>query len=129
VFGFSGKPVAQVVQEQAGCSLYALGAVSVTESDLGTLGVADGIATRSSGYIVVGGINMWAQYSNYIVGSMTANKGRLVEHSLFVDAAYANQFGADIEQLSSAVHLSFFSAAATLLAGGPQSHSVGEAWH
>ena len=111
VFAFTGSPVLQDVYDYAACSLEDLGAAGVVVSPLRVPAIASAIAVRCSGYIVADNVEMWAQYSNYIVSSDKLNWSRLVQHCLFIRSAEQFSFAADIVDLSDAAYRAFFAAA------------------
>ncbi|MCH9730829.1 MAG: hypothetical protein K0U84_14335 [Actinomycetia bacterium] len=113
VFGFTGSPAGQDIYRNAECSLSDLGAADTTSTILETPAVRGAIAVRSSGYLSVGEMDMWAQYSNYIAGSDAPKRGRLVQHCLFIGSDTQHALTADIAELSDAVYQAFFAEAVT----------------
>jgi hypothetical protein len=109
VFGFTGEPPEGIVRENADCTLRDLDASDITTHvPLASL-IRGMTAVRSSGYFTVAGQRLWAQYSTYVAGSAVTGGGRLLQHSLFIDAACRTTLAADIAELTNAVSRGFVS--------------------
>jgi hypothetical protein len=85
VFGFiaGGTLLADVVRDNAACTLRDLHGENITTGALATPPAADAAAVRSSGYFNAGSQQVWAQYSTYVTasnapGTKTAHRARLV---------------------------------------------------
>ena len=83
VFRFTGIPPRDVVEANAESTL----------RDLGAHGIFTTVApppppvaaVRSSGYLRIAGRSLWARNAAYVAGSDISGKGRLIQHSMFVD--------------------------------------------
>ncbi|MBS4728852.1 hypothetical protein MSM1_11065 [Mycobacterium sp. SM1] len=107
VFRFTGIAPVDVVRANADCTLRDLRANDITAQTLMTPPVPGVIAVRSSGYFNTTGLRVWAQYSTYIAGSNQPGKGRLIQHSMFVESGSRAALNDDITRLSNAIHRAF----------------------
>jgi hypothetical protein len=107
VFRFSGIPPAEIVRQNADCTLRDLSAEGITTCILPGPLDAGVTAVRSSGTFALGGRRIWAQHSNYLQVSRSdpaSLPGVLVEQSIFVDADCRERLVHDIEQLTDGVY-------------------------
>lgn len=116
VFGYTGWPEFYDVLCSAAGTLKTLDATDIVTKVLPVPPRQWVAALRSSGTALIGGRSVWAQQSNYVAGSEQPHAGRLIVHSVFVDAASHAQLAGDIAQLSNAVYEGFV---ATLSAEDP----------
>lgn len=107
VFGFTGEPPEEVMREHADCTLRGLGADDITTSTPAASLIPGVTAVRGSGYLTAAGRRVWTQHSVYVVGSNAPGEGRLIQHSLFVDASCQARLADDIAQLSNALQRAF----------------------
>lgn len=111
-FGFTGFPPTRVVHDNADRSLRDLGATEITIQSVDESFLRGSVAVRSSGYFAAAGLWMWAQYSTYVFGSSEPSRGRLIEHTVFVDSGCRAQLSGDVAQLTQAVHQALVATAA-----------------
>jgi hypothetical protein len=104
VFGFTGRPPEEVVRENADRTLRDVGATGIKTEHVDTSALLGALAVRSSGNFVIAGRWVWAQYSNYVFGSAEPSKGRLIEHTVFIESTCRNGLSDDVAQLTWAVH-------------------------
>lgn len=107
VFGYTGWPVFYEVLSNAAGTLRALDATDIVTKVLPIPPRRWAAALRSSGTALIGGRSVWAQQSNYVAGSEQPHAGRLIVHSVFVDAASHARLAEEIAQLSNAVYQGF----------------------
>jgi hypothetical protein len=110
VFGYTGWPVFYEVFSNAAGTLHDLGAADIVTKVLPVPPTQWTAALRSSGTAVIGGRSVWVQQSNYVAGSEQPHAGRLIVHSVFVDAARHAGLADDITQMSNAVYQGFVAA-------------------
>lgn len=108
VFRFTGIPPVDILRHHCDCTLRELNAHEIETQALAAPQEPGTAALRSSGYFEATELRIWAQHSTYLRGSNDANQGRLVLHSVFVEASALHLFGNEIVQLSDAVHHAFF---------------------
>ena len=53
---------------------------------------------------MIAGRWVWARYSDYVFGSAEPAKGRLIEHTVFIESTCRNGLSDDVAQLAWAVH-------------------------
>src|SRR5271156_6520839 len=104
-FGFTGALPADVVRNNADCTLRGLGAEHLTAGALAAPPAAT--AVRSSGTFTAAGRRYWAQFSTYLANPIPPARGLLLEHSVVTDAASRAGLGDDITNLSNAIHHAF----------------------
>jgi hypothetical protein len=107
VFGYTGWAQFYEIFHNAAGTLRALDAASIVTKVLPVPPVQWTVAVRSSGTAVIGGRDMWAQQSNYVTGSEQPHAGRLIVHSIFVEATSRARLAGDISQLNDAVYQGF----------------------
>lgn len=110
VFGYTGWPVFYDVLHNADRALRGLKAAGIAVKVLPVPPIQWTAALRSSGIAVVRDRRVWIQQSNYVAGSEQPHAGRLIVHSIFVDAASRTRLAEDITQLSNAVYQGFINA-------------------
>jgi hypothetical protein len=107
VFRFTGTSPDGVVRDNADCTLCDLDAEDITISTPVASIIPGVTAVRCNGYFTAAGQRVWAQYSVYVAGSALPSKGRLIQHSLFVESSCRARLTDDIAQLSNAVQRAF----------------------
>ncbi|MDI3315311.1 MAG: hypothetical protein QJR12_13895 [Mycobacterium sp.] len=107
VFGFTGESPEEAVWDNADCTLRDLDADDITTSAPAASLIPRVTAVRCSGYFSAAGQRVWAQYSTYVAGSNVSGEGRLIQHSLFIDASCRATLIDDIAQLSNGVQRAF----------------------
>jgi hypothetical protein len=108
VFRFTGTLSADVVHDNADCTLRDLNAEGITTVALATPPTPGATAVRSRGYFTAGERRVWAQYSIYVAGTNTPGQGMLVDQALFIEARYRRRgLWGDIDQLGNAIHIPF----------------------
>ena len=100
VFGFTGEPPEEAMRDDADCTLRDLDADDITTSIPAASLIPGVTAVRCSGYFTAAGQRVWAQYSTFVAGFTVSGEGRLIQHSLFVDASCRARLTDDITQLS-----------------------------
>jgi hypothetical protein len=100
VFAFSGHPPEDVVRNNADRTLRDLGATGITAQIVELSSSPDVIAARSSGYFAAAGLWMWAQYSFYVYGSSSPQRGRLIEQAVFVESGSLPRLTGGVAQLT-----------------------------
>ncbi|MGE2813934.1 hypothetical protein ACQI5H_02135 [Mycobacterium heidelbergense] len=110
VFGYTGWPVFYEVLSNAAGTLRDLGATDIVTKVLPIPPTRWAAALRSSGTCLIGGRRVWVQQSNYVAGSEQPRAGRLIVHSVFVDAASRGRLAEDISQMGDAVYQGFVAA-------------------
>jgi hypothetical protein len=104
VFGFTGIPPEDVVRDNADRTLRDLAATGITRERVDTSALRGALAVRSSGYFVIAGRWVWAQYSTYVFGSTEPSQGRLIEHTVFIESGSQARLSGDVAELTQAVH-------------------------
>jgi hypothetical protein len=107
VFGYTGWPMFYEVLEKAAGTLRTLGASDIVTKVLPLSSKQWTAALRSSGIALMGGRHVWAQQNNYVAGSEQPHAGRLIVHSIFVEATCRARLAGDITRLSDAVYQGF----------------------
>jgi hypothetical protein len=107
MFGYTGWPMFYEVLRHADRTLLDLGAVDIVTKVLPIPPVQWAAALRSTGTAIIGGRRVWVQQSNFVAGSEQPNAGRLIVHSVFVDAASRARLARDTIQMSDAVYHGF----------------------
>lgn len=108
VFACTGT-LPETLSHNADTMLRQLNATGVRAYPLDTPAIPGVAAVRASGYIAVAGRSLWARFNTYAAGSAEPGRGRLVQHSSFVDAARFLRLGADIATLTDGVQQGFWS--------------------
>jgi hypothetical protein len=107
LFGFTGEPPEEAMRDNADCTLRDLDGENITTSTPVTSLIPGVTAVRCSGYFTVAGQRVWAQYSTFAAGSTVSGEGRLLQHSLFVNASCQARLADDIAQLSNDLQRGF----------------------
>lgn len=115
IFEYTGWPTFLDVFNKTAGTLRALGTPDIVTTLLPVPSRRWTAAVRSSGVALVGGKPIWAQNSSavwvqqtsFTEGSVKPHSGRLILHSLFVEAACRPRLGGDIAQLSDGVYEGF----------------------
>jgi len=118
VFGYTGWPTFYEVLKKAVDTLRALGARDIATKVLPIPPIQWTVALRNSGIALIGGRPVWARDSNpvwvqqttYVAGSEQPHAGRLIVHTMFVDAACRPLLGGEIAQVSDEVYRGFVGA-------------------
>jgi len=110
VFGFTGWPAFYDVFRNADRTLRGLNATGITVQVLPLPAIQWVAAVRSSGTAVIGDRSVWVQQTNYVAGSEQPQAGRLIVHSVFIDAASRGRLAEDVTRLSNAVYQGFVAA-------------------
>jgi hypothetical protein len=110
VFGYTGWPSFYEVLHNTDRTLRALDGIGINTKVLPVPPIQWTAALRSVGTARIGGRRMWIQQSNYVAGSEQPHAGRLVVHSLFVEATSRAQLTEDVVQMSTAVYRGFITA-------------------
>lgn len=110
VFGYTGWPAFYEVYRNAAGTLRAFDATDIVTKVLPIPPRQWAAALRSSGTALIGERSVWTQQSNYVAGSERPRAGRLIVHSVFVDAASHARLAEDIVQLSNAMYQGFVAA-------------------
>lgn len=110
VFGYTGRPMFYDVFSNAAGALRNMGATNIVTSVLSIPPAQGAAALRSRGAALTGDRRVWAQQSTYVAGSDQPQSGRLIVHSLFVDARCWARLAEDIMLMSNAVHQGFVAA-------------------
>lgn len=113
VFGFTGMPSEGVVRRSADCTLRDLAAVDVTTRAIDLPELPAATAMRSTGHFVVAGRRLWAQYSNFVIGSAELGAGRLIEHAVFINSDCELRLSGAVAALTHAVEQAVVDAAAS----------------
>jgi hypothetical protein len=109
-FGFTGALPADVVRDNAACTLRDLNAENITAGALAAPPAPAATAVRSSGYFIIAGRGVWAQFSTYLANPTPAARGLLIEHSLVIDSGCRARLDDDIINLSNSIHHAFLAA-------------------
>jgi hypothetical protein len=106
VFGFTGAPPRDVVEENADCTLRDLDAAGICTvvAPPPPPGVA---AVRSSGYFGIEGRQLWARFETYVAGSDQPGQGRLIQHNILVDGDSLMSLGQEVGELTDSAHQAF----------------------
>jgi hypothetical protein len=108
VFRFTGTLSADVVRDNADCTLRDLHAENIFTIALPAPPEPGMAAVRSDGYFNADGRQIWARYSIYVAGTNTPGQGMLVDQGVFIEARYRRRMlWNDIEQLGNAIHIPF----------------------
>jgi hypothetical protein len=108
VFRFTGTLPADVVRDNADCTLRDLHAERITTIALPAPPAPGVTAMRSSGDFIADGRRIWARYSIYVAGTNTPSQGMLVNQGVFIEARLRRRgLWNDIEQLGNAIHIPF----------------------
>jgi hypothetical protein len=108
VFRFTGTLPADVVRDNADCTLRDLHAKNISTIALPTPPEPGATAVRSDGYFNADGRQIWARYSIYVAGTNTPGQGMLVDQGIFIEPRYRRRgLWNDIEQLGNAIHIPF----------------------
>ncbi|MEE6175392.1 hypothetical protein [Mycobacterium sp. 050134] len=110
IFSYTGRPLFSDVIHNADRMLRGLNATDIAVKVLPVPPIQWTAAVRSSGTAHLGHQNIWIQQSNYVAGSEQPHAGRLLVHSLFVDAACRGRLSDDIGVLTDAVYRGFIAA-------------------
>ena len=102
-FAFTGLPPEEVVRNNADRTLRDLGAVGITSQVVDASRLHGAVAVCSSGYFAAAGLWVWAQYSTYVFGSSELNRGRLIEHTIFIDSACQARLMGDVRELTQSI--------------------------
>jgi hypothetical protein len=106
-FSFAGALPAEVLHNNADCTLRGLAAEQITAEMLAAPTAPAAIAVRSRGHFIAAGRRYWAQFSTYLANPTPTARGLLLEHSVITDAGCHAALRDDITQLSNAVHHAF----------------------
>ena len=112
MFAFTGIPPEDVVRDNADRTLRDLAATGITTERVDISALRGALAVRSSGYFVLAGRWVWAQYSTYVFGSTEPSQGRLIEHTVFIESGSQARLSGDVAELTQAVHQALAAAAA-----------------
>lgn len=112
VFGYTGYPYFDELVRHADRTLRDLDATDVTTKVLAIPPTRWAAALRSSGDALIGDRRVWMQQSNYVAGSDQPHAGRLIIHTVSVNAQYHAQLAGDITHLSDAVQQWFIASIA-----------------
>jgi hypothetical protein len=110
VFDFTGFPPIDVIESNSEWTLRNLESDCVATVALATPPVEGVYAVRSTGYFCTAGLEIWAQYSFYVVGSDEPCQGRLIQQCVFVESSREAGLRDDIVRLSDAMHNGFIAA-------------------
>lgn len=103
-FGFTGIPPDDVVRHNADRTLRDLGATGIKTERVDTCALPGALAVRSSGYFLIAGRRVWAQYSTYVFRSAEPSQGRLIEHTVFIESGSQARLSGDAAGLAHAIH-------------------------
>jgi hypothetical protein len=106
-FRFTGIPDIDVVWDHADRPLRDLHAEAITTHTLIPPQLPGTTAVRSSGCFSAAGLWIWAQYSTFIAGSIRADQGQLIQHSVFVESGCQARLNDNVIQLSDAIYQAF----------------------
>jgi hypothetical protein len=109
VFSYTGYAHFTDVISNAACTLQDLHPEQITTRVLSVPPIRYAVAVRATGIVTLGGQRMWLHQSNYLAGSKTPHAGRLIIHTMIVDAAAQPRWAPDVEYLAAAVHHGFSS--------------------
>lgn len=87
-----------------------LHAETFESTSLATPSVEGVYALRSIAYCKTAGLEIWAQYSFYVVGSRALGEGRLIQQCLFAESTRRAELEEDFVQFSDAMHNAFMTA-------------------
>lgn len=115
IFEYTGWPEFLDVLHKSAGTLRALSVANIVTKVLPVPSRRWTAAVRSSGVALIGGKPIWApngnavwvQQTTFAEGSLEPHAGRLIVHSVFVDAVCRARLGADVAQLSDAVYQGF----------------------
>jgi hypothetical protein len=108
VFRFTGTLPADVVRDNADCTLRDLHAKNIFTVVLPAPPEPEVTAVRSDGYFNADGRQIWGRYSVYVAGTNTPGQGMLVDQGVFIEARYRRKrLWNDIEQIGNAIHIPF----------------------
>jgi hypothetical protein len=110
VVSFTGWPAFYDVFRNADRTLRGLNATGVAVHVLPVPAIQWVAAVRSSGTAVIGDRSVWVQQTNYVAGSERSQAGRLMVHSVFIDAACRDRLAEDVTRLSDTVYQGFVAA-------------------
>lgn len=110
VFGFTGWPAFYDVFRNADRTLRGLNASAIAVQVLPVPAIQWVAAVRSSGTAVIGDRSVWIQQTNYVAGSEEPQAGRLIVHSVFIDAACRGRLAEDVTRLSDSIYQGFVAA-------------------
>lgn len=127
VFEITGMVPARVVSDNAERMLRDLGAVGIFTDTVPTPRLPHLVGVRTEGHVTIAGRRLWVGLSTYVAGSDAPRQGRLVQHSVFVDADCLFQLGADIGALTEAARTAFWATNDVAAIGEPTAHLMGSA--
>lgn len=107
LFGYTGWPEFYEIFRNAAGTLRALDAADIVTKVLPVPPIQWTVTVRSNGIAVIGGRHVWAQQSNYVAGSEQPHAGRLIVHSVFVEAACRTRLAEDVTRMSDALYQGF----------------------
>ena len=111
MYGFTGIPHPDVLTENADRALRDLDAVGIFTHAPLTPPRPGLAATRGKGNLTIGGRQVWARFSTYLAGSDEPDRGRLVQHILYIDADRLVELAATVRDLTDAVPAVFWNSA------------------
>lgn len=112
VFGYTGWPYFDELVRHADHTLRDLDATDITTKVLAIPPTRWAAALRSSGTALLGGREVWIQQSNYVAGFDQPHAGRLIIHTVFVNAEHRGQLASHITRMSDAVQQWFIASIA-----------------
>lgn len=107
VYGFTGCPAFSIVLDSTARSLHELAAQDI---DTRMLAIPSGpglAAERSTATLAVNGRRIWTQLTNYLAGSDRPHAGRLIVHSLYIDADHLTELADDVRGLTQTIQDAF----------------------
>ena len=100
VYGFTGRPAFSIVPDSTARSLHELAAQDIATRMLAVPPVPGLAAERSTATLIVEGRRIWVQLTNYLAGSDQPHAGRLIVHSVYIDAERLSAFADDVRCLT-----------------------------
>lgn len=103
VYGFTGCPAFSIVLDSTARSLHELAAQDIVTRML-AIPTGPGLAAeRSTATLAVDGRRIWVQLTNYLAGSDQPHAGRLIVHSVYVDAEGLSELADDVRGLTQTI--------------------------
>jgi hypothetical protein len=100
VYGFTGCPAFSIVLDSTARSLHELAAQDIATRMLAIPSGPGLAAERSTATLAVEGRRIWVQLTNYLAGSDHTHAGRLIVHSVYIDAERLSELADDVRGLT-----------------------------
>ncbi len=107
VYGFTGRPAFSIVHNSTARSLHELAAQDIATRMLAIPPGPGLAAERSTATLTVEGRRIWVQLTNYLAGSDQPHAGRLIVHSVYIDAERLSELADDVRGLTQTIQDEF----------------------